>query len=86
MIDLFGRLVSSTPGVVGVRDPASGYTALHWAAKWGNQEVRRGGQVGSPAGGEACGRKGRPFSRHKVNILLKSSNRSVLNYCTAATF
>ena len=32
-------LVNETPQIVGTRDPSTGYTALHWAAKFGNESM-----------------------------------------------
>ncbi len=34
--DLLRKLLNESPKIFGTRDPATGYTALHWAAKFGN--------------------------------------------------
>jgi len=33
------RLLGSQPGLVTVREPSTGYTALHWAAKLGSSDI-----------------------------------------------
>ena len=37
--NLLRSLLNECPKIFGTRDPATGYTALHWAAKYGNESL-----------------------------------------------